>query len=58
MYCVILNSENVNEKREDSATALYKASQEGHADVCTVLLELNANVNEKSVDGSIVTCVT
>ena len=50
------NNANVNGKwrwrKEDGATALFKATQEGHANVCTVLLEYNGNVNEKTKDGA------
>ena len=38
---------------EDGATPLFQASQEGHADLCTTLLERKANVNKKMEDGAI-----
>ena len=30
---------NINEKLENDAATLFEASREGHAEVCTVLLE-------------------
>ena len=51
------NNANVDEmqnaKMKNGATPLFQAAQQAHADVCTVLLKHNANVNEKWEDGII-----
>lgn len=45
MHCVTENNANVNEKRGDGATPLFQALKNGHANVCTVLLESNAKTD-------------
>lgn len=37
---------------KNTSAPLLQASQEGHGNVCTVLLEHNVNVNEKKEDGA------
>ena len=42
---LLKHNANVNDKRKDRVAPVLKAAQEDHANVCTRLLENNANVN-------------
>ena len=51
MYCVSRKQGKCKSKGKNGETPLLIAVQNGHTDVCTLLIKTNANVNEKRGDG-------